>query len=1099
MIGVSRGIFTGLILSLSGFTLLASSPVHYIENKNQWPSGFRFGAEFPQMRVMLKDASVFFIQHSLIPDDNKSPKQIPASNPNESHFHQSGDRAMTTFELIFIDALKPSINASGKQVTKYNYYNGNDPSKWTADAAGYSDVMYNGLYEGIDLKIYSQGKQMKYDWIVSPCADARKIRFMYKGVEHIGLEDENLVVESKLGEVVETKPYAYQVVNGQRRTVQAAFDIDNDVVSFIFPQGYDTNYELVIDPFLIFSSYSGSTFDNWGNTATPDSQGNLYSGGMVDNTSGGTGFPTTPGAYQVDHHGGTWDVGILKYDSAGANVLYATYLGGNGTETPQSLVVNNNDELLILGATSSDDFPGTTNGEFKGGTDVDPLGGVPYVAGTDLFIARLSADGSQLLASTYFGGSENDGINFVSGHVVDTLEDKTSPLAQNYGDEFRGDIIATSDGSVYIASNTMSDDFPVINTDASVEFNGGTHDAIVAKLTSDLSPIWTRLIGGSETDAAYSIKITASGNILVGGGTTSNDIAGMNGLITKAPANGDGWIAELSPSGDRLINATYIGTALYDQVYFIDIATNGDVLAYGQTRGNYPMTSGIYGTPHSGQFLHRLSPNLNATVYSTTFGTGSGTPDISPTAFLVSQCDNIYMAGWGGRLNKQGGYIGGSTFGLHVTPDAWQSSTNGNDFYFLVLTGDAKEQVYGSFLGGQNSFTHVDGGTSRFDKRGIVYHAVCAGCRGFDNDFPAYNVPAERAENMSNNCNNAAFKFDLSSLRARIQTNNVTLTKPGYNLVCLPDQIIFQNISIGGQIFEWDFGDAQTLNTPSTNNILHAYKQPGVYTVTMKAIDHSTCVGVDVTSTVVTVVLPDMNAGPDQTICFGTSTRLISMGSFTNEWETLEGMFTANEFSPLIAPEDTTTYTVRMTDVNGCVRRDTVTVNVVPGIDVKFGFSKIYDCQTRPYVKVTNLSELKEGEEAIFNFGDGNTSSEKEVIHNYEEDGAYLISLRATREFCAYQVSRELRFVLLKVPNVITPGEEDGLNDTFKVIYGDPPMAKDDLQISLKVFDRWGVKVYEAKNYNDDWSGADVEGGVYYFELEMVGEVQCKGWIHLIK
>ena len=172
----------------------------------------------------------------------------------------------------------------------------------------------------------------------------------------------------------------------------------------------------------------------------------------------------------------------------------------------------------------------------------------------------------------------------------------------------------------------------------------------------------------------------------------------------------------------------------FDQVYFIDLNANGDVFCYGQTAGHMPITSGVYRNVNSGQFLQKFSPDLSALEFSTVFGSGSTNglviPNISPTAFLVNDCNNIYMAGWGGFVNSstQTGYWQSSTNGMPITSDAYQKTTSGSDFYFMVLNGDATELVYSTYLGGNSSKTHVDGGTSRFDKYGIVYHAVCSGC-----------------------------------------------------------------------------------------------------------------------------------------------------------------------------------------------------------------------------------------------------------------------------------------------------------------------------------------------------------------------------------
>ena len=355
---------------------------------------------------------------------------------------------------------------------------------------------------------------------------------------------------------------------------------------------------------------------------------------MVTRQDGGSTFPTTPGSYRTSFIGGEWDIAILKYDSAGANVLYATYLGGNGTDTPQSLVVNKAGELLVLGVTSSTDLPVTNASVFSGGVSVDPLGGTDYDAGSDIFVAKLSENGSALLNETYLGGSSNDGLNFITGSML-TNSKIESPLARNYGDQLRSDIITDDDGFVYLTSNTSSTDFPIVSS--ATVFGGGSHDAIVVKLKADLSSIvWSRFLGGSDTDAAYSIKLDKDNSVYVSGGTRSVNFPGMTGLHTSLQGGVDGWIAHLSADGTQVLAGTYLGTSSYDQSYFIDLASTGEVYAFGQTQGQYPVVGNVYNNPHSGQFIHKLSGDLKTTIFSTVIGSGGNSPNISPTAFLVS-------------------------------------------------------------------------------------------------------------------------------------------------------------------------------------------------------------------------------------------------------------------------------------------------------------------------------------------------------------------------------------------------------------------------------------------------------------------------------
>jgi hypothetical protein len=1098
----------GVALIAWASAIAGASPgqgVPFVENKHQWPSQFLYGADLNGARVYLDRSRLFFIQLSQSADGSKGKTPLKTTFEEQGPLHQDYT-AFATFEVSFRGAAAPKLTVIGIQPTLFNYYLGNDPTQWASGARAFDGVRYEGLYKGVDLVVYSQDALLKSDWVISPCADPSVIRLDYNGIKEIFQEDGRLHIKAALGDVIEEKPVAYQFVDGEKRIVACEYVLDGTTVSFRFPDGYDNNYELVIDPILIFSTFSGSTADNWGNTATPDADGNLYSGGMVSGVLNSTGFPSTPGAYQLKHKGGGWDVGILKYDSIGANLLYATYLGGSGVETPQSLVVNNAGELLILGATGSHDFPGTAPDSFNGGEFIVPLNGVTYSEGTDIFIAKLSADGTNLLAARYLGGTDNDAINFIDGDI-DDFDKEESPLGRNYGDQLRGDITIDMDDNVFVASSTLSEDFPLVNSDPGAAFHGGSHDAVVAKISPDLSSvIWTRMIGGDHTDAAFSIKSSKKGTVYVAGGTNSLTMNGMNGFTPNAPGGVDGWIVELSGDGSQILNGTFLGTTSYDQVYFIDISTTGDVLAYGQTKGNYPIAplGSIFSQLGGGQFLHKLSGDLKTSIFSTVFGRGPG-PNISPTAFLVNECDNIYMAGWGGVINdprffpvQSAYYVGGNTTNMTVTADAYQKVTvAGNDFYMIVLTGDV-QLVYATYLGG-TGLTHVDGGTSRFDKRGIVYHAVCASC-GESSGFPVVGpIPVSRATNHSARCNNAAFKFDLSSLKAKVQTNNIALSAAGETRVCVPNAIVFENKSIGGELYKWDLGDGTTIDKLKKDTIRHYYKTPGSYIVKLTAIDVSTCIGIDSTSVVVTVFQPNMSVAADRTICYGGSTRIEAFGAVKYEWRSSKSGFASQEQSPLVSPTETESFYVTMTNEGGCKVTAEIEVVVVPNIDLAFDAEIVYDCVKRPYLHINNKSTLLEDEEAFFAFGDGTSGPSTEEFHEYSQDGLYQVRLIGQKEGCVYETGIEVPVVTIKVPNVITPEDSPDKNDFFKVLVGNPGSLRETVTIKMVVNDRWGKEVYRSDDYKDDWNASNVGEGIYYYEIDIVGHTQCKGWLHVIK
>jgi hypothetical protein len=1069
--------------------------IRFIENKNQWPASVDFGARVAGGTMLLQPEGFryYFLDQEKLEQIHERGHSGLMKNANEH-----------TDELIDGTAIQVKFNGANplaraipqRQLkTYYNYFIGNNEKSWASGAAAYENVQYHNLYDGIDLSVYSAGSNLKYDYIVAPCADPSLISMEYEGADDLSLADGDVSVHSKYVSMVEKKPIAYQIINGTKVWVTCEYVLSSNRLSFCFPFGYDSNVELVIDPLLIFSTYSGSTADNWGSTATPGEHGTLYSSGVTNHFVGGTfsgTFPATAGAFQTTY-GGVYDVAILKYDSLGQHLLYASYLGGIDSESPHSLVINKDAELMVLGTTSSNNFPttaGAFNRTFQGGTFENNV--IPYSFGSDIFVARISRDGSQLLSSTFLGGTANDGLN-----------PNTSPLTANYGDQLRGDIITDDQNNVYISSVTSSPNFPVGNS-YSTTYRGGATDAIILKLNPSLSQIlWGAFVGGTSDDASHTIKLSQTGSVYAAGGTASSNFPTTANVYQPVFNGGvDGWISNIAGDGSSLLSATFTGTPQFDQIYFLELNTAGDVYAYGQTTGSFPVSAGVYHNNNGRQFVQKFSSNLTTLGFSTVFGSGRSVPDISPTSFLVNECNNLYMSGWGGLVNTlTGHWPGSSTFGLPVTADAFQSASSGSDFYFMVLTADASQLLYSSYLGGNQSRTHVDGGTSRFDKSGVVYHAVCSGCQaanpfGPSSDFPV-TPNAWSSRNNSLNCNNAAFKFDLSSLKARIQTNNVALTSPGFNQVCIPDKIVFQNKSIGGEIFEWKLGDGTNITKTDRLDIVHQYQNEGTYVVKLKAIDAGTCKGKDSTSVMVFIHLPKGSGGPDKFICQGAATQLQGSDGSSYEWKSDGGTFTSTQSGPTVTPDITTRYFVTIHDVNSCVKKDTVEVKVQPGLKPKFNINLAQDCTTRAILQVENLTEGADN--FYFDYGDGVTSNATKDVHSYGTDGTYNVTFNANKGTCQYKEGKTVDVYTWFAPNVITPGSSPGANDFFRIKYGTRFLSDSGLSASLVVYNRYGTQVYQSKDYKENWSGEGLSEGTYYYEVTIDNQFTCKSWVQIIR
>lgn len=885
---------------------VAVRSLEFVENKGQWHSDVWFRSQLAGADMWLERQSVMFVVFH--PQQMKEFSQYKTLSYEERQRWgvPSGLIDAFAFRIQFQDANVQAQPIAENQLSHYyNFFLGNDPSRWASEVKVFATVKYDDIYTGIDCVIGEQDGLLKFDFHLEPGAEVHQIRLRFEGVKRLNLAaDGSLRVHLPFHSVQFRKPFAYQRIDGKVFEVFCEYRIINKRTIGFSVGKYDSNYPLIIDPVWVFGSYTGSTADNWGYTATYDADGNLYTGGSVFNV----GYPVTPGAFQINFAGGVCDVSISKFNPSGTSLIYSTYLGGSRSEVPHSLIVSRQNEMYVYGSTGSSDFPIATNhydASFNGGTAYTLTNIIQFPNGSDIFIARFNSTGTQLLSSTYLGGSGNDGLNMYS------------PLKHNYADDCRGEILIDSQDNVYVVSTTASTNFPVTAGVFQPNYGGGELDGCIVKMDYTLTNlIWASYLGGSGIDAIYSISFDRLENLIVAGGTTSTNFPTTPGVVRPNYQGGscDGFVARISKNGDQLIRSTYWGTSYYDQVYFVEADKQNNIYLLGQTRdpNSTLRINAQWWMSGGGVFISKLNFQLSSIVWSTVFGTGNGIPNISPTAFLVDYCKNIYLSGWGSySLNGFGG-----TSGLPITSNALQHTTDNNDYYFMAIASDASSLTYATYYGG-SSAEHVDGGTSRFDRMGKIYQSVCAGCGGWS-DFPT-TPGAWSNTNNSTNCNNGVIKIDfqIPAIVADFTTNSP---------VCLPAPVVFTNqsymVNPGQTSCYWDFGDGQT----STDcNPVHVYSSPGVYDVMLVISDLTSCNQADTVWHQVLVMSNSTSTLPEVHMCAGDAVQIgippyVGQG-ITYQWTPSTGLSNPNVPNPFCHATTTTTYTLI---VNSGVCRDTL-------------------------------------------------------------------------------------------------------------------------------------------------------------------------------
>lgn len=899
-------------------TLGTGSRIYFVQNLGQWDSPFLFKAEMNRAAFFAESDRFTFVI-----------KSTPSDETGHPHHHGGPAHA---YRVLF-EGCNTHPTVSGQDISPEegydNYFLGNQPHRWVTHVPHHKTILYQNLYPGIDMDVRVAQHALKNNFYISPGANPALITMRYEGIDKLYLSSGNLIIRTSVGEIVELSPYAYQDCDTGQCEVDVRFRVQGNRVSFLVGD-YNPTLPLVIDPVLHFSTYTGSSADNWGTTATFDYKKCTYTSGLVF----ATGYPVSTGSYDQSFNG-NGDIGIFKFDSTGSQRIFATYLGGSYADMPHSMIVNSFNELVIFGTTGSRDFPTTPQAydtSFNGGTVLHYEGGdyVNYPNGSDIFVSRFSSDGTQLQASTYIGGSGNDGLNYRNYYSYLNIMCGNDSLYFNYGDGARGEIITDDLNNIYIGSTTFSYNFPVtvgsVNIYPPLNQNG-----VVLKLDYNLrNIIWSTYLGGDGDDAVYSIDVDSSYNVIVCGGTNSTNFPTSPGAYQSTYGGGtaDGFITKISYTGDHIISSTYYGSEAYDQIYFVRTGKHDEVFIYGQTKatGNTMIYNANYNTPGAGNLLTRFHPDLTGRVWSTVFGTPLGHPNLSPTAFAADICNRVYAVGWGRDFvgSCVSDFAHGSCHGMETTPDAFQSTTDGQDFYILSIDNTASHLDYATFFGESynddhhGGGDHVDGGTSRLDRRSTLYQSVCASCHGA-NAFPTTpNVWSDN--NGSTLCNNAVFRF---TVHTDFPVAECIVPPVG----CAPYTVNFQNTGRGDS-FQWDFGDG---TTSTAANPTHTYTAAGNYTVRLIAFLQDGCKPSDTTHIKICVLNPNQGQHLLFQPCEGELTQIghqpmlgcsyqwlsgsVSDSTVANPYVTQSGIYILRITSLDSSCSQTDTFEVRFNDI----------------------------------------------------------------------------------------------------------------------------------------------------------------------------------------
>lgn len=587
----------------------------------------------------------------------------------------------STLRLRFLGGNRhPLVEGLDPLPAKSNYLLGNDPARWIHHVPHYAKLTYHDVYPGIDQVFYGSAGTLEYDLIVQPSANPTIIRLGIDGASALRLSpggDARLRTPS--GTVIYKKPVAYQEIDGERHAVESHYVRRGDNELRIAIGEYRHDRPLVIDPTLVYSTYLGGEGGYQGGVAIAvGADGSAYVAGWASTVNFPIVNPLPGGASRPTNLRYPF---VVKFAPDGQSLLYATYFGGSQYDQVSGLAVDGAGSAVLVGNTSSSDFP-TANALQT------TLRGT-----TNAFVTKLTPAGDALVYSTYLGGSGGDSATGVAldlagnAYVGGTTSSSDFPLANPYqaallanatqggfvtkmspqgamiystylggGSCNQGQpycdslawIAVDSAGSAYVAGNTTNASFPTQSPITGQSCPG----LFVTKFDPSGATLAysTCISDRSGLDVSSGIAVDSAGSayLLANAIATASTLPTVNAYqaANHAVSGTNAYVAKLTPAGDALVYATYLGgSGPYDSASGIAVDAKGHAYVSGTAgSSDFPLLNAMSYRPPgpTTPFLTEFDPSGAALVYSTLVGGGGNTQAL---ALALDAQGDAYLTG----------------------------------------------------------------------------------------------------------------------------------------------------------------------------------------------------------------------------------------------------------------------------------------------------------------------------------------------------------------------------------------------------------------------------------------------------------------------